>query len=98
MNTILNAVRIGVSLKGCILYVTLHPCGECAKAIVQAGIKQVILDNYISSEYDKIPKFDNVLQFHDLPELILKEGKVKLTKDYGTEDNPNKILIRGSLI
>ncbi|MDE6707012.1 MAG: cytidine deaminase, partial [Oscillospiraceae bacterium] len=29
-----------------ILYVTLFPCNECAKAIIQSGIKQVIyLDN-----------------------------------------------------
>ncbi len=31
------------------MYVTLFPCNECAKAIVQSGIKEVI---YLSDKYD----------------------------------------------
>jgi dCMP deaminase len=41
-NAICNAARAGVSTEGCSLLVTaLHPCNECAKSIVQAGIKKV---------------------------------------------------------
>ena len=44
-NAILNT-RDGTALKGCTLYVTLFPCNECAKAIIQTGIKEVVyLDN-----------------------------------------------------
>lgn len=44
-NAILNT-RNGASLKGCTVYVTLFPCNECAKAIIQTGIKEVVyLDN-----------------------------------------------------
>ena len=44
-NAILNT-RNGASLRGCRLYVTLFPCNECAKAVIQTGIKEVIyLDN-----------------------------------------------------
>lgn len=44
-NAILNT-RNGSSLKGCTLYVTLFPCNECTKAIIQTGIKEVVfLDN-----------------------------------------------------
>jgi len=44
-NAILNT-RDGAALKGCTLYVTLFPCNECAKAIIQTGIKEVVfLDN-----------------------------------------------------
>ncbi|MGP1413894.1 MAG: deoxycytidylate deaminase [Bacillales bacterium] len=46
-NAILN-IRNGSSLKGCTLYVTLFPCNECAKAIIQTGIKKVI---YLSDKY-----------------------------------------------
>lgn len=46
-NAILNT-RNGASLKGCSLYATLFPCNECAKAIVQAGIKEVI---FLSDKY-----------------------------------------------
>ena len=40
-NAILNT-RNGSALKGCTLYVTLFPCNECAKAIIQTGIKEVV--------------------------------------------------------
>lgn len=43
LNAILNC---NVDLHGCTLYVTLFPCNECAKAIIQSGIRRVIyLDN-----------------------------------------------------
>lgn len=40
-NAIFNAVLFGASLKGCALYVTMPPCAECARAIIQSGIKTV---------------------------------------------------------
>ena len=40
-NAILNT-RDGSALNGCTIYVTLFPCNECAKAIVQVGIKEII--------------------------------------------------------
>lgn len=42
LNAILNYG--GNELKGAKLYVSLFPCNECAKAIIQAGIKTVIYD------------------------------------------------------
>ena len=46
LNAILNS---GVSVKGCKLYVTLFPCNECAKVIIQSGIKEFV---YLSDKYD----------------------------------------------
>lgn len=46
LNAILNSPR---SLKNCNLYVSLFPCNECAKAIIQSGIKKVI---YESDKYN----------------------------------------------
>lgn len=40
LNAILN--YRGGSLEGSKLYVTLFPCNECAKAIIQAGIKTIV--------------------------------------------------------
>jgi len=40
MNAILN--KNSVSLKGCTIYVSLFPCNECAKLIIQSGIKRVV--------------------------------------------------------
>ena len=45
LNAILNA-RNGASLANCTVYVTLFPCNECTKALIQVGIKEVVyLDN-----------------------------------------------------
>ena len=43
LNAILNYK--GGSLAGAKLYVSLFPCNECAKAIIQCGIKEVIYDS-----------------------------------------------------
>ena len=39
-------------MKGAKLYVTLFPCNECAKAIIQSGITEVVYreDKYADSE------------------------------------------------
>ena len=49
LNAILN--YRGGSLEGSKLYVTLFPCNECAKAIIQAGIRELIYadDKYANS-------------------------------------------------
>lgn len=41
-NAIANAARAGTSINGCTLLVTMPPCMDCAKLIVQAGICTVI--------------------------------------------------------
>lgn len=46
LNAILNAK--GKDLSGCRIYVALFPCNECAKAIIQSGISEVI---YLSDKY-----------------------------------------------
>ena len=46
LNAILN--NIGMDLHGCKIYTALFPCNECAKAIIQSGIGEVI---YLSDKY-----------------------------------------------
>lgn len=46
LNAILNAN--GRNLRGSRIYVALFPCNECAKAIIQSGIKEVV---YLSDKY-----------------------------------------------
>ena len=46
LNAILNAS--GRDLRGSRLFVALFPCNECAKAIIQSGVKEVI---YLSDKY-----------------------------------------------
>src|SRR6186713_53658 len=47
LNAILN--NIGMDLAGCKIYTALFPCNECAKAIIQSGINEVI---YLSDKYE----------------------------------------------
>ena len=49
LNAILNAPR---SVKDCTVYVSLFPCNECAKAIIQSGIKKIVYesDKYAGTE------------------------------------------------
>ncbi len=50
LNAILNAN--GRDLRGSRIYVALFPCNECAKAIIQSGIKEVV---YLSDKYAGTP-------------------------------------------
>ncbi len=49
-NAIYNACLTGTSLKGCTLYATHSPCTDCARAIIQAGIKTVVTNKVIIDE------------------------------------------------
>ena len=46
LNAILNCAVGGV--RGCTVYTTLFPCNECAKAIIQSGVSEVV---YMSDKY-----------------------------------------------
>lgn len=56
LNAILNAR--GINLTNATLYVTLFPCNECSKAIIQSGIKKVIYesDKYADTDGVKASK------------------------------------------
>ena len=68
LNAILNAS--GKSLKGARIYVALFPCNECAKAIIQSGIKEVV---YLSDKYADTPG-------NKASKLMLTTAGVKLTQ------------------
>lgn len=50
-NAILNST---CSLEGCTMYVTLFPCNECAKLIIQSGIREIVFmdEKYCGNESD----------------------------------------------
>lgn len=41
-NALDNALRAGTSVEGCTLYTCILPCADCARGIIQAGIKKVV--------------------------------------------------------
>ena len=60
LNAILN--YRGGSLEGAKLYVSLFPCNECAKAIIQSGIKEVIYD---CNKYEGTPSVSASMRMFD---------------------------------
>ena len=56
LNAILNSTQ---QLSGCTIYVSLFPCNECAKAIIQTGIKEIVYvsDKYAHTEGTRASKF-----------------------------------------
>ena len=50
LNAILNNAH--GNLKGARLYVTLFPCNECTKAVIQSGIQEIV---YLADKYHDTP-------------------------------------------
>jgi len=81
LNAILNSTR--ENLKDCTIYVALFPCNECAKSIIQSGIKKVV---YLSDKYMDVPAFiasRRILGMANI-ELVQMRPKVDFLKlDFG---------------
>lgn len=75
-NAILHCARIGVSAKGCTLYTTWIPCARCAKAIIQAGIIEVIYDNNFPG--NKIENQNNWIESMKISKELLLEADIVL--------------------
>lgn len=79
LNAILNYT--GSTLKQSRIYVTLFPCNECAKAIIQYGIKEVI---YMSDKYkdtDSVKVSKKMLDMAGVKYTQYKSKGVKLELD-----------------
>ncbi|MBR0213691.1 MAG: cytidine deaminase, partial [Solobacterium sp.] len=75
LNAILNSPR---PVAGCTIYVSLFPCNECAKAIIQSGIKKIVYesDKYADTETTMASK--RMLRAAGV-ELVRLENTVELT-------------------
>lgn len=70
-NSVYNSSLIGVSLKDCRMYTNGVPCMDCARAIVQSGIKEVIVD----AKWDSPDKWEeNAVRTI----VLFDEAKVKI--------------------
>ena len=74
-NAILNTRNGTSALKGCTVYVTLFPCNECTKAIIQTGIKEVV---YISNKYENTTETQASLRMLMLAGIKIRhyEGRI----------------------
>jgi dCMP deaminase len=75
-NAICNAARAGTATDKCTIYVDLMPCMDCARAIVQAGILEVVtsaerMTQYSSAYYD---------EHFGMVEVLFREAGVKVRR------------------
>lgn len=82
MNAVTNASN-KTDLDGATLYVSLFPCNDCAKLIVQVGIKEVV---YLSDKYAKDGQFVAARRIFDLAgvtcrQLIPNRRQISLSLD-----------------
>ncbi len=70
LNAILNGA--GSNMQGARLYTTLFPCNECAKAIIQVGISEVI---YLENKYYKESFVKASMRMLDSAKVIYRQYK-----------------------
>ncbi|XP_029138187.2 deoxycytidylate deaminase-like [Labrus bergylta] len=75
LNAIMNTN--GADVKGCSMYVALFPCNECAKLIIQGGIKEVI---YLSDMYKDRVEFKASRKMLEGAGIKLRQFKPKATE------------------
>jgi dCMP deaminase len=73
-NAIYNAARCGTPLEGCTIYIELMPCMDCARAIVQSGIREVVVSRERMSEYSS-EYYD---EHFSMVEVLFQEAVVKV--------------------
>ena len=76
LNAICNAARVGTALNRSRMYVTCHPCVECARAIVQAGIIEVIIPSKDDDPFWKEGRWGEWEESFKKAREVLKEGRV----------------------
>lgn len=75
LNAIMN--KNSADVKGCSMYVALFPCNECAKLIIQAGIKEII---FMSDKYHDTTEMTAARRMFDLAGIVYREFKPKCNK------------------
>ncbi|MFU8786176.1 MAG: deoxycytidylate deaminase, partial [Candidatus Izemoplasmataceae bacterium] len=77
-NAILNST---VSLDEATLYVTLFPCHECAKLIIQSGIKEIVYTENKYQDEDSAVASMRMLKDAGIKMRHMKHVKVKINHD-----------------
>lgn len=90
-NAIYNAARCGIPLDGCKIYLDWCPCNDCARAIIQAGIKEVFIDGD-SESFNNKELQERWKQQIDISQDMFKEAGVLFNIHYRSiyaANNPN---------
>lgn len=78
LNAILNS---NTDLRGCSIYVSLFPCNECAKAIIQSGIARIAYESDKYADTDSVKASKRMLHAAGVELVQLPYGlKVSVEK------------------
>lgn len=87
-NAIYNAARVGTGINNCVIYVSHFPCVDCARAIINSGIKRVVVSdknleafNHESSIYYE-HKQKTIEMFRQCKVSLLIHGEEEDTGDF----------------
>ena len=75
-NAIYNAARCGTPLEGCTLYVEIMPCMDCGRALVQAGIREVVISSERMKEYSS--EYYN--EHFQMVEVLFEEAGIRVQR------------------
>lgn len=84
-NAVAHAARVGVSLKGCDVYVTHQPCARCARLLIQAGVASVTVGTGHLAMKNHSPQ-----EFEDAVTMFTEAG-VELYRIKEIDSNRNRI-------
>lgn len=75
-NAICNAARAGTATEHCTLYVEIMPCMDCARAVVQAGIREVVISSDRMTQYSS----DYYNEHFGMVEVLLAEAGISVRR------------------
>lgn len=79
-NAVFNAARSGTKLLDSRAYLNAHPCVDCARALVQAGIIEVIIPMQADDPFTKLGRWDDWKESFGNARDIFEAGKVMVTE------------------
>ena len=87
MNAVLN--KNSADVRGCTIYVTLFPCNECTKIIIQAGVSKLV---YFSKKNSETPAHKAAVRMMELAGISFRQfipKKDKLVIDFNVYPDVN---------
>lgn len=77
--------------EGCVLYCTLFPCNECAKTIIQCGIKEIVFE---SDKYHDQDVWVAARKLFDLAGIKYRQYVCDMSDDKTTEKDEQKVKLK----
>jgi deoxycytidylate deaminase len=75
-NAICNAARAGTATEGCTIFVEIMPCMDCARAVVQAGIIEVVVSAERMAQYSS--EYYN--EHFGMVEVLFGEARIRVRR------------------